>query len=407
MAHQHHHEDDSYYLDQMCLVGISAAFGLLCLYLYFWDWPLLFRMLNDPFRSYVLYAGIGILPLVAIRAVILWRQMGKQAPAPEHGHTHGSCCDHHHHEHDHDHTHPHEHHHHHDHDHDHEHSHAGHSHGDHGHAHAWAPWRYMVLLLPIMLVLLGLPKNISVGAGVQADTKREAIAASKIIALGPNPILVLAAVVQANMDPPAAEVPIRIDGHAATLAELKDHVGDSVTVALVGEAIGEIVVGGAPPEAPPKGSLLKGVIKEVDVSQKRLTVTHDGKEKVLDLAKEQVYGVDFKFLQGLAFSPGHQQEWNGRLVYVVGQFAPVQHSDRLFSLARQRIQCCAADAIQLNIPILCRQSVADLKAGEWIRVKGRIEFRERPGYSGRATVLLVNSRSDIVAVPPEPDPWLR
>src|SRR5207249_7750262 len=73
--------------------------------------------------------------------------------------------DHDHHDHDHGHHHDHDHeHHHHDHDHDHGHAHA-HAHEqtpghDHGHDHGWAPWRYTVLMLPVVLFLLNLPNEI-------------------------------------------------------------------------------------------------------------------------------------------------------------------------------------------------------------------------------------------------------
>src|SRR5207248_10502010 len=66
----------------------------------------------------------------------------------DHGHDH-----HHHHDHDHghDHDHAHDHHDHHHHDHDHAH--------DHGHSHGWTPAKYAVLLLPLVLYLLHLPRS--------------------------------------------------------------------------------------------------------------------------------------------------------------------------------------------------------------------------------------------------------
>src|SRR5262249_48729445 len=76
-------------------------------------------------------------------------------------------CDHDHH---HDHDHAHEHHHHHDHEHgpgcdhehhhEHEHVHAAAAPGDDdGHEHGWGPWRYAVLLLPVVLFCLHLPNE--------------------------------------------------------------------------------------------------------------------------------------------------------------------------------------------------------------------------------------------------------
>src|SRR5262249_48248084 len=148
--------------------GICAAFGGVCLAMYFWQTEMLALLLAPQFYPFVLLSGVGLLALVVVRSVALWRQMGARAQA---GHAHHHDHEHHHH-HDHDHEHcGHDHdpghgghdHANHAHDHDHGHAHA-HDH-DHGHDHSWAPWRYVVLLIPIMLFLLGLPSR---GLNVQA-----------------------------------------------------------------------------------------------------------------------------------------------------------------------------------------------------------------------------------------------
>lgn len=173
MAHHHHHEDsDTYYLDQLCLVALSAAFGGVCLSLWTWQRPMLSIMLAPSFHLFVLASGVVLTALALIRAVVLWRTVGA-APKPEHDHAHdhahGDCC--HDHEHDHEHAHAHEHTHEHvrtlplaqvaAHTHGHDHTHAhDHAHGhDHDHDHDWAPWRYVLLLVPIILFLLGLPNK--------------------------------------------------------------------------------------------------------------------------------------------------------------------------------------------------------------------------------------------------------
>jgi hypothetical protein len=113
--------------------------------------------------------------LVLIRAVAVWRSV--EDPPPSHDHSH----DHHHHDHDRGiqtaaqttgfsasaappaMSAPVHHHHDHDHGHSHDHEHA-HEHDDHDHG--WAPWRYIVLLLPVVLYFLNLPnKTFSADAG--------------------------------------------------------------------------------------------------------------------------------------------------------------------------------------------------------------------------------------------------
>jgi hypothetical protein len=164
MAHSHSHNDQSYYTEQLCTIGVCGALGGVAVMLYERD--LLKYMLHPRFHIWVLWGGIALLVLVAIRALALWMAVGKAAPAHAHSHDH-EHCDHEHHDCDHEH----------DHDHAHEHAH-NHSH-DHDHDHSWAPIRYVVLLLPIVLYFLDLPNSgfsISRAHGFNADIDESKIA---------------------------------------------------------------------------------------------------------------------------------------------------------------------------------------------------------------------------------------
>jgi hypothetical protein len=158
MGHEHHHHPgDSYYLDQLCTIAVSGALGAIAFLI--WKVNLLdkFNILTPQFNMWVLFGGVALLGLTVIRGVALWAEAGKRKANKDHdhGHEHG-----HEHEHDHEHGQNHEcgHDHSCDHDHDHEHGHDHHHHKhahqqahDHGHEHGFAPWRYAVLLLPLML----------------------------------------------------------------------------------------------------------------------------------------------------------------------------------------------------------------------------------------------------------------
>jgi hypothetical protein len=146
MAHDHSHGDrNAYYLDQLFTIAVCAALGGVCVML--WYSGKVKFMLDSKFFIWVLLGGLTLLALVLIRALALWQSVDEAAAAEPH--------DHHHHDHDHDHNHDHGH----DHPHSHDHSH-GHDHShDHGHEHGWAPWRYVVLLLPVVLFLLNLPNQ--------------------------------------------------------------------------------------------------------------------------------------------------------------------------------------------------------------------------------------------------------
>lgn len=120
MAHEHHHGESSseYYVEQLFTILVVGALGIVAIQMYRTE--MLRFVLAEQFHIPVLIGGIAILLLVALRAVAIWRESGKQAV--------------------------------HDHHHD-------HSHDDHGHSHdlSWAFARLLILVFPVALFLLGVP----------------------------------------------------------------------------------------------------------------------------------------------------------------------------------------------------------------------------------------------------------
>jgi hypothetical protein len=338
-AHDHDHDGgDSYFIDQLCMVGLSGAFGVICLCLWFWQpappkTPMLQLILGEQFHIYVLLSGIVLSVLAVTRAALLWQQSRDPAFLKTHDHEH--------HDHGHDHAHDHKHdgvdggHDHahgetcgHDHGHEH-HAQAHHAHDDHDkadHDHGWAPWRYVVILVPIILFLLGLPDK-----------------------------------------PPSIMAKDKSDIALATLPEL----------ACFGAAY--------------------------DVAESLKATS--GKAKP----------VDFKLLEVMASKPDLRDYWKNSAVEVRGQFSPVRGTDRQFMLVRLKISCCANDAVQLDVPMLSRESLAglkdpetgaEIKHGDWVKVTGRVEFREvRPGSF--MTVLIIAKAGDIRKCDPDPNPYIQ
>lgn len=332
MAHDHHHDHDagSYYVGQLCMVGICGALAGVAVVLWLRGglW-----FLAPKFQQPVLLGGLALLALVAIRALSIWF-----SPARPHTHTH----DHHHHDHDHAHEH-------HDHDHadcghahSHEHSHAvtavpstpthalnviadapppapvlvhthdhGHDHThDDGHDHGWAPWRYVVLLLPIVLFFLNLPNqgfSSHYGAAIKAEDLEE------------------------------------------------------------------------------------GTVKQI--------VHGDG-------STANVTNVTFMELDQAANSPQLREQREGEWVRIKGQFVP-STSNKRFSLVRFKINCCAADAIRLNMVIDCAQelNVASFQ-GQWVEVTGQVSFRKIRGREEYITVLSVPAAKDVKRVDADPNPFV-
>jgi uncharacterized membrane protein YraQ (UPF0718 family) len=138
-VHSHAHTDErsSYYLDQLFMIGVCGAIAGVTIML--WQSGLLANILHAKFHIWVALGGVSLLAIVFIRAVSVWRSVDEQAETEPHEHE-AECSHDHGHDHDHGHSHS------------HAHSHA-HSHGD-GHEHGWAPWRYIVLLLPVLLYFL-------------------------------------------------------------------------------------------------------------------------------------------------------------------------------------------------------------------------------------------------------------
>jgi hypothetical protein len=240
MAHDHHHDDDTYYLDQLCLVALSGAFGAVCLSLYFVQTNILNLVLAPQFHPFVLISGVVLVTLTLLRAVSLWSRVGN---GNEHDHAHAGH-DHHHHDHDHahhhhgEHGHTHEHGHEHQHDHEdgHEHQHHGHTHADH--EHGWAPWRYVVLLIPVILCMLGLPnRGPSVPRGaVNAEMARQAAAreaadAAALVAAGPvswTPFAMAGGWVEQNSAGPATWIDFKSLLDMADDAYLREHWANKI-----------------------------------------------------------------------------------------------------------------------------------------------------------------------------------
>jgi hypothetical protein len=126
---------------------------------------------------------------------------------------------------------------------------------------------------------------------------------------------------------------------------------------------------------------------------------------VADVTNARAIGMDFKSLESAAQDEYNRSYFKGKNVRVVGQF--VRHNDRLFSLVRFRIQCCAADAVEYQIPALCRESLAGLQKNQWVEVVGRAEFQRHPSGRGFQTVLFVARSQNITPTNPDPNPYIQ
>ena len=182
MAH-HHHDDDTYFLDQICMVALSGAFGVICLSLYFVQTEMLYRLLGTQFHPFVLGSGFALVTIAVLQAARLWSMAGSRAQTRENQHAHGKHETH-------------------DHVQGHDNCAHPHSHGHTDHDHGWAPWRYVVLLVPIFLFMLGLPNkgpSIDIRSIPEIDTSsfvaEEFVYISRLAGLGADAVAAIGMVV--------------------------------------------------------------------------------------------------------------------------------------------------------------------------------------------------------------------
>jgi hypothetical protein len=318
LSEHSHAEVETYYLDQLCLLAVSGAFAGICLTLYFWRPAMLALMLAPVFHKFILASGLTLLLLVICRAIHLWwmaapsHEAASPGPQENLGCCAASAA-----------TAP-----------------AGAACSAHaeptaampadcgcGHEHHWAPWRYVVLLLPISLYLLGLP----------------------------------------NKPPP-------VSGSGPVVVDLTEDL--HLCCMLVGTARWPLAC--LPPAWAATAEHVSGPVRQVGLKE----------------------------LEAFAFDPVLRQTWQGQYVKVVGQFSPAPRSDRFFEVVRFRMSCCAADAIRVGIPAVCRESLSGLAPGTWVEVTGRILFHEtRPNIY--VSVLQVPRRQNILETAPDPNPYLQ
>lgn len=360
MAH-HHHDDETYFLDQICMVALSGAFGVICLCLYFVQQGMLNRLLGPQFHLFVLASGAVLVVIAVLRAALLWSHAGvKEGPdaccqdqgdlSLQHAHSHATSIEDHERSHSHAESHAHSHSHG---SHSHSHADAGHDHAQaikvmgsspafghtpspsHAHAHSnshadhdhgWAPWRYVVLLVPIIFFLLGLPSK---GPSINAK------------------------------DLKGVDAGIEDSLFAATQTLLSNDVMSALSV--VGAREADAITGEAEP-------------------------------------------MNVKRLEELANNPADREFYKNKVIRVRGQYMP--QSERMFFMVRFRIQCCAADAIQLNIPMLAKDSITHVKPQSWVEVTGRVDFRAEAKGIHR-TVILVSNRNHVVPCNPDLNPYVQ
>jgi hypothetical protein len=354
MGHDHSHEDPkAYYVEQLCTIGIAGALGGIAVMLYERN---LLWFIAPKVQPWVLGGGLALLVLVALRAAVVWVQAGRK-PAADHEHDHD-----HDHEHCHDHSHGADCGHDHDHDHDHEHTHEhAHSHSDdgHGHDHGAAPWRYVILLLPVALYFLGLPNEHMARADVR-DAHKLSLTEQSLGSLKKD---VPESIVEKLDSIKGKTFKTQQEFEAELANYLSKEERDKYQSKIVDSA------------------LMQGITLKSVAAQNR----------------DRPIGVSFAELQNAAATEDTRNFYEGKTIQVKGEYLP--GNDRMFTLVRYKMNCCARDAVPLSAIILIDpQSEQTLKKprdyqtalrGKWVDITGQCQFQQRADQAGAWTTLIV------------------
>ncbi|HMP01310.1 MAG TPA: hypothetical protein PKD86_06195 [Gemmatales bacterium] len=337
-------------LERVCSVAIALCFGGVMVGLYVFQDPRSgtrgpLSLLVPWLQVSVLLGGILLLGLSLIQ---VW-QLVAGGPSshhhehvldpaltgPAHGHEHKHDHDHDHaqcsHDHDHKHDHGpgHAHHHHH---------HHGHDHDDddgHGHDHGWSPVKYVPLVIPLLLSVMGLPNEQQIQA-YSNDLVQSQTRGYRPVLADPTDLLQRAWVLGLNQ--PALGI------------------SSSLYASLAGYT----------------------VVQEIDPG---------GSPQMTDLAT----------LERIASNTIQRDQWQTYPnVETVGQFhkAPEQpgSSRSLFYVVQLRMACCLGDA--KHVVMICSTRLPlDFKEGEWVAVRGRLDFLQmEDGWKPLMRVFSIEAR---------------
>lgn len=290
--HPHAHataERNAYFLDQLCMIAVGAAYAGVVFAMFYGKWV----PSNDvsviniivPWIQYMLLIGaILLLGLSILRAIGVW-----QASKDPHFDPH-----------------------------------AGHNHGpDEPHVHGWSPWKYIPLVIPLVLYVgLGVPDSRMIRA-YERDLAEQGMPRGSLRGLSG-----LDAITQAQI---------------ASNQFAVGAIGDGLAPALL-EAI-----------------LLSGGIA-TEIALEEMEVEPDARPSLGELDQ-------------IAEDPLlHQSYTSFSRVEVEGNFYPASADGTYFHVVRLRVACCLGDARPAMVMCTSRKPIRDIAPGDWVAVQGKLNF---------------------------------
>lgn len=294
-GHDHSHGDrNSWFLDQLCTIAICAAYAGVVVAM-FWEkfaqtGELSLINIIVPWIQYMLLGGAVVLFLLTlVRAIGVWQASKQLAPA---GHDHA---------------------------HDHE-------PGD-GHTHGWSPWKYIPLVIPLVLFIgLGLPDTRMIRA-FERDLAGQGLSRSSGFGSQLDAVMQAQALTcQLGACDPGCGLPTAILTSTLIPAGLATEITEEER---------EVI-----PEATPS-------LGELDQ---------------------------------IASNPAIQDTYKRyRRVEIEGNFYPASGDGRYFRVVRLRVACCLGDARPAIVMAVSRKPLQNLQSGDWVAAQGRLDFFQEDG----------------------------
>lgn len=337
---------NSQFMERLFTLIMTGAYGLVMVWMFlshyyrFSPGERSILSLVTTWIQYTIFIG-GIFLLVLF--VILLINLRRGGDGHHHDHDPDEkdhdCCDHDHGEHGHEHHH------------DHEHEHAGHECCDHGHDHNWNPIRYIPLLIPLILIMMGLP-----------DTR-----------------------MIENFER------YRID------AAIKNKKSGMVNEQMCWMMMGAF-------------SMPNEVFPQVGFS----TTFASGVQSIIDELDDEAKGVkpfvtDLAELEKVVQDPGLMKQYAAyRKVELEGMFDLEETGAvSVFRVVRLRMACCLTDSRPAMILCATRKPLPEnlndggKKTGtKWVKVQGRLKFM--PGQDGKYQAFMKAVSVELAPMPPFP-----
>lgn len=116
--------------------------------------------------------------------------------------------------------------------------------------------------------------------------------------------------------------------------------------------------------------------------------------------------LDFKDLDRAGSSAESREFYEGKSGRIKGQFAPSASSNKIFTLVRFKMTCCAADAVPLKVVIVSPESITHVNPLDWVEVEGQIRFQQVRANE-YMPVLQVASSDKVMKTDPAPSLYLQ